>query len=408
MDNKQNGSALKQPPPVLVLGEIGLVSSLGQAGVPIIVGSETNRNPVLYSKYAHRHAFFSSYDSKAFIAELRQLGRSLNQKAVIYSDDDRAILNISNHREALEPFFHILYPSLDMVGRILDKQCFTELSEIYDLPAPRSVKISHPQELPYVKTKLKFPCIVKPTQRHFWWGEEFRQVMDGYHKAIQCKTYDELTKTYRKICQINSSVVIQEYVAGGDDRHYSANLFVDRDGEVRGYYIARKLRIYPINAGNGTYIITVLNEEVLNISKDIIRKLDLKGLVNIQFKQDSNTGEYKLMEIHARNSQWSLLGAKAGANLALMYYRHLTAEADSKDLSTARPGVKYFDLAKDIRAFFDYRKNGLLTFRQWRMSLRGDRVFVGLSWRDPWPMLIQLWYILSKRLEQKRVLRTHQ
>ncbi|MGM0588477.1 MAG: hypothetical protein ACQETE_08695 [Bacteroidota bacterium] len=397
MTNRRTNGKANQPS-ALVIGEIGLVSSLGEVGVPIIVGSETRENAVLYSRYANKHAFFSAYDTDKFIEELVQLGRTLDNRPVIFSDDDRAILNISEHRELLEPYYQLLYPSKKRVHQLLDKQSFIELAEQYDLPAPRSLKVSALAEIEANSEAIEFPCIVKPTQRHFWWGDEFIEKVGFYKKAIICENMDELVKLYQKIARINPSVVIQEYVAGGDDRHYSANLFVDRWGQIRGYYIARKLRIYPINAGNGTYIITVLNDEVLDICRDIIQKLELCGLVNIQFKQDSRTGKYKLMEIHARNSQWSLLGAKSGANLAHMYYRHLVFDTRPKDLIISRPGFKYFDLAKDVQAFLDYRKEGVLTFRQWRQTLKGDKVFVGLSAQDPWPMLIKMWYTIRHRI----------
>ncbi len=383
--------------PVLVLGELGLVSSLGGNEIPLIVGSEIKGNPVLHSRYAEERIIFSAYDTDKFIDELCELGRSFEGKAVIFSDDDRAILNISNHRERLKDNYIFLYPTVEMVKSLLDKQDFIELCETYRLPAPTSYKLNCPEQFECIASQIKYPCIVKPSQRHYWWGKDFIEKVGFYKKAIKCSDYEQFKTIYQKIASINPSVVIQEYVEGEDRHHYSANLFVDEGGNIRGYYIAQKLRIYPIKAGTGSFVVTLKNQEVLNISKGIIDKLQLKGLVNIQFKQDCRSGEYKLMEIHARNSQWSLLGKKAGANLAYLYYRYLVHGTVEETVVEARPDVKYINLLQDYRAYKQYRAEGKITFWQWVKSLKGETVFAVYSFSDPMPIVIQFWqYLLSK------------
>ncbi|WP_445665952.1 carboxylate--amine ligase [Fodinibius sp. AD559] len=381
-----------------MIGEIGLVRSLATIGIPIYVGSEIENNPVLHSKYVQRKIMFSSYDSIEFIDQLCNFGKTLDHKPVIFSDDDRAILNISNNRERLAKYYHLLYPNKEMVAKILDKQRFTELSELYQLPSPESYQVSTTSDFEQIVLEVPYPCIIKPTQRHFWWGDEFVEKVGKYQKAFKCSNESDLRDLYQKISEINPSVVIQEYVQGEVKQHVSANLFVDKKGAVKGYYIAQKFRIYPIKAGTGTYVMTVGNNEVVDISKKIIEKLNLRGLVNIQFKQDSRTGQYKLMEIHARNSLWSLLGGKAGANLAELYYNYLVDGQASDKTVVARPGVKYINLSKDVRAFWESRAAGTITFGEWLASFKGDRVFAVLSFVDPAPMLYQWLQIISARL----------
>lgn len=382
--------------PVLVLGEIGLLRSLGELNVPILLGSEDNQNPVWYSKYPDRRYVLPQYDTQAFIDKLCAIGSKLDKKAVIYSDDDRAILNISKHRERLEEYYLFLYPADNMVEKILDKQRFVEASEMYNLPAPDSYLVNRSEDIEMIADSITYPCIIKPAQRHFWWGEKFVKEVGFYKKAIKCQNRDYFLNTYRKVAKVNPNVVIQSYVEGADKQHYSANLFVDDEKQIRGYFIAQKRRIYPIKAGVGTCIVTVENSEVFEICVDIIDKLDLKGLVNIQFKQDSRTGEYKLMEIHARNSMWCLLGNRAGAELAKLYYQVLTGNSLNKEVASARSDVKYIDLLRDFKALLQYRAEGELTFWQWWRSLGGERSYALFSMTDPKPMLMQLWLMAKK------------
>lgn len=383
----------------LVLGEIGLVRSLGEMNIPLFVGSETRENISIHSRYVKQSYIFSKYDTIEFINELCELGQYFSKKPVIFSDDDRALLNISQNRERLEKYYLFLYPERDMVNNILDKERFSELAEKHNLPVPDSYRLNSVNDFSAVASHVKFPCIIKPIQRHFWWGEEFRRVVGFYKKAIKCRDFEELETVHQKISQINPGVILQEYIEGGDDRHYSANLFVDSHGDLQGHFIARKKRIYPITAGTGTYVETLDNEEVLEASLNVIEKLELKGLINVQFKQDSRTGDYNLLEIHARNSLWSLLGAKAGANLAHRYFRYLVdGRLDDKPVK-AVPKVKYFNLPKDLRALRDYQAEGVLTFGEWLNSLKGDKVFAVLSTKDLMPFLFLLWFFASTRMK---------
>lgn len=396
-----SGAMQNKEHPVLVMGEIGLVSSLGRVGLPVFVGTEIKHNIATHSRYVKQSFVFSSYDSPEFIDELYELGYYFKKKPVIFSDDDRAILNISRNRERLEEHYLFLLPDKSTVNSILDKKRFSALSEKHQLPLPASYEITTSDDFEKIASTITYPCIIKPTKRHYWWSNDFKEQMGFYKKAIKCDDAYHFKRTLKKVSNVNPNVVIQEYVEGHDKQHYSANLFVNEKGKLLGYYIAQKKRIYPIQAGTGTYIETVDNAEVLKISLEIIIKLKLRGLLNIQFKQDCRTGEYKLMEIHARNSLWSLLGAKAEANLAYIYYQNLVYGLEYKQALKARPNVKYFNLSSDIRALFDYRRQGEITINQWWKSLQGERVFAAISLSDPLPTLFKMWYILL-RIKGKR------
>lgn len=384
--------------PALIIGEKGLLTSIAAADIPVILGHELKNSPALRSKYARFKVPFSSYDSPEFIKELCRLGKIVGGKMVIFSDDDRALLNISKNREKLLPYYLFSYPDNEIVEKLLDKQLFAELANNYDLPVPESYQIKSRNDLNNIAATISYPCIIKPTQRHHWWGNAFIETLGFYKKAIKCEDKNELIKTYKLISQINTSVVVQEYVEGEDDQHFSSNVFADDSGNIKGFYTAQKMRVYPVSAGTGTYIKTIRNKKVEQLTFDIVSKLSLKGLLNVQFKKDSSTGEYKLMEIHIRNSLWSLLGSKAGANLGEQYYNYLTSKTIHEDILIARPDVKYINLSHDILAALQYRRENKLTFYQWIKSLQGERVFALSSISDPLPAIYKIGKTIKNRV----------
>lgn len=387
--------------PALVLGEIGLVQNLGRAGIPVIVGSEIRDNPSLYSRFTKGRILFSDYRSSKFIDELCEFGRSLHQKAVLFSDDDHAILNIAKHQEKLEPYYLFSFPAPERVEKLLDKQLFCELIEQYDLPAPRSITLSSVAELDEKPVdKLQFPCVIKPSFKQAWWGKDFDSKIGDYQKAIKCESYQEMVSLYRDLAEINPNVVVQEFIEGGEDQIYSVNMCVNRVGGLEGYFIAQKLRTYPLTAGEGCYITTVEDTEMIDMTMDIVRILELRGLLNIQFKKDQRTGKPVLLEIHTRNSVWSYLGTAAGINIAALYYQFLTGN-QVVEQTTYTSGVRFIFLEKDVKAFIENLSVKQLSIKQWIGSYFHKFVLGGYNWKDPVPAVMRLWFVVRRRLSKR-------
>jgi predicted ATP-grasp superfamily ATP-dependent carboligase len=370
----------------LVIGQLGLVHSLGEAGIPFILGIEKDKNCTRYSRFVKNVTHFSSFKSEKFIDELCELSDSLPDKPVIFSDDDDAIYSISEHRERLQDRFLFSFPNKETVSKVLDKQHFSIFAEKNGLPTPKSFNISSINELNSALDACELPCIIKPVFRSDWYHPDFSSVVGKYKKAFVLDNREDLLQLYKKISTINPRMVLQEYIEGDDKLHFSVNMYVDDDHITRGIYIAQKFRVYPIHAGMGSFIKTVKDDEVERVSSEIVKKLKLKGLLNIQFKRDSRNNKPYLIEMHFRNSVWGNLGPAAGVNLYNYYYKGLIGE----ELPVSEPAqidVKYINLERDILGFFEYRAAGELTFREWVRSYSGKVTYGDLKLSDPLPFV---------------------
>lgn len=388
---------LKNSTPVLIFGETGLIKTVSSAGIPVYAGSEIKNNPALYSRYVKKKFYFTSYESREFIKELCATGQKLPVKPVLLSDDDRLILNISRYREHLLPYYYLLLPSVEIVDGILDKRKFCRLAGKKGLPVPQSFEVSNQDELAAAALELHYPGIIKPAFRHYWYHEQFEDIVGvPYKKAFRFENDKELLELYDKLKLINPQVVLQEYIEGSDDQHYSVNMAIGSSGEILGYYIARKIRVYPITAGMGSYVTTVKDKDVLEQAIYVVKALNLKGLVNIQFKKDSRTGVPRLIELHARNSVWNYLGAAAGVNLPALYYNHLLG-MDLQNHQEYRVNVNYINIKRDVRAFLQYHRSGQLTLPDWLNTYRGKVVFERNFMRDPAPTIMGYWFKLKNK-----------
>ena len=297
----------------------------------------------------------------------------------------------------MQDYFLFLMPAPDVVEKIQNKTLFYQAAETYGLPVPRSFSISSEEELSSVISSLDFPCIIKPVNKQEWWHKDFSNTVGPYRKAFRCENKEELLGIYSKISHINQTAIVQESIEGNDSQHYSVNLYVDDFGIVKGYYIVRKMRMYPISAGRGCFFITVHDDKILEKAIEVKNKFSLKGLINIQFKRDIRTNHLKLIEAESRLSVSNFLGPASGMNLAVLYYNDFTGQ-EMSNVSRYKAGVRYADFLRDIKAFFQYRKEGLLNFGDWFSSYRRGLVFNGYMLSDPRPALMDIWFVLKHHL----------
>ncbi len=391
----ESGSATRTSVPALVIGGIGIVRNLGEEGIPVYAGSDIPQNHILYSKFVDRKVFFAKMYGEGFVTQLISLAKTEGRKLMFFSDDDRAILTFSQHQEELRPYYHFTFPPAKMVDAILDKRKFAELARELDLPVPWSLSPGSMEELESLLPEVTYPCIIKPAHKDDWWTPKFARLLGAYKKAIECHSREELLDVFPKVLQVSPNPLLQELVEGDDSQLYSINMYFDRDSNLKGYYTAHKYRTYPIHAGQGCFVETVRDEEILRVSMETAEKLHMVGLCNMQYKRDKN-GLLKIMELHIRNSVWSYLGKASGMNL--YYYAYLDQQGYPypypNDYET---GVKFLDLKRDTKALFAYRKTGEWTLWQGIRTWRGKKIFHIFHPRDPLPFFADAWFEFRQR-----------
>jgi predicted ATP-grasp superfamily ATP-dependent carboligase len=393
-----NGSA-RVSVPALVIGGIGIVRNLGEEGIPVYAGSDVSRNHILHSRYVTKRVVFTDFTSHTFVRELIELARSEGRKLMFFSDDDRAILTFAQHQEELRPWYYTNIPTAETVDAILDKRKFADLAQRLGLPVPWSMTPASMDELRANLDRVSYPCIIKPAHKEEWWTPRFREVFGAYRKAIECHSREELLDHYEKVLRVSPRPILQELVEGADSQLYSVNLYYDRDCTLKGFYAAHKLRTYPIHAGQGCLVQTVKDDSIMDLSREVARKLRINGLCNIQYKKNPQ-GVMKIMELHVRNSVWSYLGKASGMNLYYMAY------LDQLGYEYPYPhgyqaGVKFVDIKRDLKALHSYRKTGEWTIMSGLRSLRGKRVYHIFNWKDPLPFIADTWYEILDRTERK-------
>jgi predicted ATP-grasp superfamily ATP-dependent carboligase len=77
-------------------------------------------------------------------------------------------------------------------------------------------------------------------------------------------------------------------------------LYRDRNGDFLGHTIIKIIRKYPVNAGSSSFCISVENDELLEICRDCLNKLDWVGMADFDVLQRLDNKQYKIIEINPR------------------------------------------------------------------------------------------------------------
>jgi D-aspartate ligase len=166
-------------------------------------------------------------------------------------------------------------------------------------------------------------------------------------------------------------------------------------------FIGRKLRTYPSRTGESSFIELDDDEELSRLGAEIAAKIPLKGIFKMDFKKDSRSGRWYLLEINARFNLWHYLGAHNGVNLLRVAYDYVLE--GTRPLNPRQYGTDYrwLSLELDLRAFLDLRRRGELGVFSWLVSILSSRNIYNLfAWGDPGPWILFWTHRFARRWDR--------
>src|SRR6185436_2970249 len=130
--------------PVVLLGGLALVRTLGMARIPVVVASIDRDTPSMASRHCKGIIELPPTGRDAIVEALVRAGRWFAKQhggariPLFYDNDDRLAL-VQDYREALEPHFALLLNEPALGRALLDKELFQDLGERWALPVPRRI-----------------------------------------------------------------------------------------------------------------------------------------------------------------------------------------------------------------------------------------------------------------------------
>jgi hypothetical protein len=180
------------------------------------------------------------------------------------------------------------------------------------------------------------PCI-KPVNSVYGLGFYRITSSDRPHRT-QCQSVSQWLDRYASSDQFAPQLVM-EYLPGHE---YSIDIAA-RHGEL----LASVMRQKPLQPGPQKI---VCREELLQYVTTLVKRFQLNGLINVQFKED-RFGEPKLLEINPRASGGIGMSCQSGVNLpAIAYQAFFDSDWYPGSTQVVRAGQLVFESTTDLRS----------------------------------------------------------
>jgi predicted ATP-grasp superfamily ATP-dependent carboligase len=376
--------------PVVLMGGINLVRTLGLAGVQAIVASPDARDPVFGSRYCIGKCVLPPLENAeaavdALIALADKLCNLYGRRVPLMYGSDDALELIYAYRERLQRHFLLLLNDPEIGRALIAKDRFQALGEARGLPVPQ--ELAWEGTGPGTLAGNTGPVLIKPSLKVDWHGSQLKErLFPGDAKARVFESGAQVLAD-PVVALFREQLTFQEYIAGGEECLWSYHGIADGQGDVLVSFVGRKIRTYPPVDGESAFIELAHDASLALIGREVARRLPLKGVFKMDFKRDPRNGEWYLLEINARYNLWHYLGACNGVNLMRAAYDFLVdgAQWETGRYRTAR---RWLALHLDFRAYRARAARGETTFGSWLASIVFSRnVYNVFAWNDPGPWL---------------------
>ena len=190
------------------------------------------------------------------------------------------------------------FPPIDSFKLSKNKKLFSRFCNQNNFPIPRVYSYEEIDERGFIPNSL----ILKP-------------IVGSGSEGIK---YIDTIEQLRELNILNfDKYIIQEKI--DQSNPVEAALFLCKDGEVVSHYSHRRIRTSPVEGGVTVFSKCIINEDILEIGKAVLKKLNWSGFAMIEFMYDSKTEGYKIIELNPRIWGSIMLSQYCGANFIQGY-----------------------------------------------------------------------------------------
>ena len=297
------------------LNALGVIRSLSQAHMPLFVVESTRQAAACWSRYC-RFVATPTLKGAPLVETLVELGRRLGSRPVLILTSDEAVDTVSSARSEVEPLYRISLPSADIVHALADKTKFQLLAEREGFRVPRGVAVSDIDECSRIGL-LTAPLVLKPADKTL-------VLADVAERAVRVETLADAQRVARRMLRHAPRLIVQEWIDGPETEIFFSLFSCDSNGRLLGLFPGRKLVCSPPMIGN-TAVCAAAPEAAAELTAQtliFIERVSYRGIGSLEFKRDSRTGEFVIIEPTVGRTDWQEeISTLCGVNLPLLTYR---------------------------------------------------------------------------------------
>ena len=368
---------------------LGVGRSLGKEGIKVY-GLDFKKDIGFYSTYIKANLCpHPISDEEALLENLIVFSKSQTHKPALFVTSDDFLNFVAKFSVELKPYYLFNLPSSELINQISDKYKQFLLASNAGISLPATYKISSVANLEIILNELVFPVFIKALDVNIW-----RKLIGGTTKGFVVNDQSELKEKIALLVNKGLEIILQEIISGPDTQHFKYCTYIGVDGRILLEFTLRKIRQNPIRFGVGAVVESISYPELINEGRKLIQNIRYQGVGSAEFKLDTRDGKLKLIELNPRYWQQNSLATACGMNFPLIDYLEITSQ-NPIAATDFKKNIKWVNRYMDFGSFIQYHKEGELTFREWRKSLSGKKVYPDFRWDDPVPALYEIGFGLK-------------
>jgi D-aspartate ligase len=347
---------------------LSIIQELGSNGIPCIAMDST-RSIGTFSRYARYVRCPSPAGNESYFVDfLFDYCAGHQQKPVLIPTNDEWAVALSRQKGRLSEVAVPCVGDWSAVEQVIEKDRFYEMARQRSYPVPVTWKL---QEIGHL-TRDDFPIVAKPRFCRNASDGELMTVLEPMERLRLTVINDE--RDLARFMAVEQAamphMIFQELVHGASDRMYTVGMYVDRDCKPRGVFAGKKVRGYPADIGDCIVgEVGRVPDELVELSIKVARDLKLTGIMEFEYKRDSRTGEFRLIEVNPRSWSWIGITPTCEVSLPLLAYQDLALGQPGPDAPRrcvkADGSVRYYKVISDfINSTLRYRRS----FPEWHMT----------------------------------------
>jgi len=359
------------------------------------VGIDDRAMPLgLHSRYT---SIFDHYEAQSEDGEFEEVLRLVQRHRPDVLLATPLTKTLLPRADELAAYTNCLLPTPRAYEQITDKLQLHERCAQLDIPAPQilSEQEARTRMTDHTLSSAQRTVVVKP-RRDIGGGQGVHMVRD----------VEQITPIISDVEEKYGPSFISEFVPGPREDIVAVNLLFDKNSQLIGQFVFRKLRLYPLENGVAALGRSIFAPELVEQLLPLFAAVGWRGPADAEFKIDAETGEARLLEINGRFTGALAFSIDCGVNFPALFCDGATGAARPCGLTPKySEGMVYWNPRLYLRSLVqDWRAsaNGWTAIKHGLGQARGQKV--GNPWRlsDPAPILGKLIIELQEKIRAKR------
>lgn len=370
-----------------------IIRSLRKYKIPMYAFSYKNTGIEVRTKQVKKIFIYKSEDN--LLDLLLKLAGTFNSKPILYITNDHRVEFIIKNYETICHHYLVNLPPPELLTTLLDKAKFSTFAPIHGLLSPKTLAIKTYDDYKLIQ-EFNFPIIVKPIVKTAAWHEH------DMPKAITFYNVDEFNAEYEKLYNIQSDLLIQEFIEGDESDLYFCHAYFNQQGKVVSTFTGRKVRQWKPVTGTASTLQPVSIPQIENTTIDFYSRINYKGFGSLEFKYNKTRDKYYVIEpTVGRYDLYVHFSTVGGVNLPLLHYCELS-KTQIKPTEKLNNNYTYINEISEMQSAIHALKTKQITFGQLIRSYKGKLFFHYTSLSEP-QISYKVLYIVSRYLSGQLV-----